>query len=42
MESPKEGSWLKSVAFSPIDAMMIASGGFTGTKLYDIRQNTFR
>ena len=27
---------------SPVDPMMLASGGETGTKLFDIRQNSFQ
>ena len=36
----KNSSW--SVAFSPADPMLVASGGSDGTKLFDIRQNSFR
>ena len=40
-ESPKE-TWLRSVAFSPVDPMLVASGGGGGSKLFDIRHNSFR
>ena len=36
----ENSSW--SVAFSPADPMLVASGGSDGTKLFDIRQNSFR
>ena len=37
-----EQMMLRSVAFSPVDPMVIASGDSSGTKLFDIRQNSFR
>ena len=33
---------LRSVAFSPVDPMIVASGDSSCTKLFDIRQNSFR
>ena len=37
------GQWLAfSVAFSPADPTLVATGGDIGPKLYDIRQNSLR
>ena len=42
LQVAQQGS-LRSVAFSPVDPTIVASAGHqSGTKLYDIRQNTFR
>ena len=38
----EDDSCLNSIAFSPVDPMVVASGGSSGTELFDIRQNTFR
>ena len=40
VSSGQQGS-LRSVAFLPVDPMVLASASQHGTKLFDIRQNTF-
>ena len=40
IQAAKESSRY-SVAFSPVDPMVVASAGDSGTKLFDIRQNAF-
>ena len=41
-EPTKDQPLFLSVIFSPVDATLIASGGKSGTNLFDLRQNIFR
>ena len=38
----KRGSWLSSVAFSPVNPTLVASGGIVGMELFDVRQYSVR